>query len=89
MPHCVTNMEENSIRVKIIFKLKFNLYLPSYPIPFSAYHQGVDMSMGDYDGRTALHLSSAEGHIRCVRFLLDICKVKHNPKDRLVKSREL
>ena len=40
------------------------------------------MNMGDYDGRTALHLSAAEGHIRCVRFLLDICKVKHNPKDR-------
>jgi glutaminase len=26
--------------------------------------------MGDYDGRTALHLAAAEGHIRCVRFLL-------------------
>ena len=31
--------------------------------------------MGDYDGRTALHLASAEGHLRCVRFLLDVCKV--------------
>ena len=34
------------------------------------------MNMGDYDGRTALHLASAEGHLRCVRFLLDVCKVK-------------
>ena len=33
------------------------------------------MNMGDYDGRTALHLASAEGHLRCVRFLLDVCKV--------------
>jgi ankyrin repeat protein len=51
-------------------------------ISFSAYHQGVDVNMGDYDGRTALHLAAAEGHIRCVRFLLDICRVKHDPKDR-------
>ena len=34
------------------------------------------MNMGDYDGRTALHLASAEGHLRCVRFLLDVCKVQ-------------
>merc|ERR1719266_207775 len=47
-----------------------------------AFQQGVNMNMGDYDGRTALHLASAEGHLRCVRFLLDVCKVKHDCKDR-------
>jgi len=47
-----------------------------------AYQQGVDMNLGDYDGRTALHLAAAEGHIRSVKFLLDVCKVKHDIKDR-------
>ena len=50
--------------------------------PSSAYQQGVDMNLGDYDGRTALHLAAAEGHLRCVRFLLEECKVKHDCKDR-------
>ena len=40
------------------------------------------MDMGDYDGRTALHLAAAEGHARCVRFLLDVCRVNHDCKDR-------
>ena len=47
----------------------------NYIFCFSAFQQGVNMNMGDYDGRTALHLASAEGHLRCVRFLLDVCKV--------------
>ena len=40
------------------------------------------MNMGDYDGRTALHLAAAEGHPRCVRFLLEACGVQHDCKDR-------
>jgi len=47
-----------------------------------AHQQGVDMNIGDYDGRTALHLAAAEGHLRCVRFLLETCKVQHDVKDR-------
>ena len=35
----------------------------------------------DYDGRTALHLAAAEGHLDCVIFLLS-CGVPHDPKDR-------
>ena len=59
-------------------------YFTSFPhrSPFSANQQGVDMNLGDYDGRTALHLAAAEGHLRCVKFLLEECKVKHDPKDR-------
>ena len=37
-----------------------------------AYKEGRDLSLADYDGRTALHLAVAEEHVHCVRFLMDI-----------------
>ena len=33
--------------------------------------EGFDLNQGDYDGRNALHLASAEGHASVVRYLLD------------------
>ena len=42
----------------------------------------IDMSQSDYDGRTALHLATCENHIEIVEFLINIGKVKKNPKDR-------
>ena len=42
----------------------------------------VDLNMSDYDGRTALHLCAAEGHMDCGKFLLEVCKVYPDPKDR-------
>lgn len=51
---------------------------------------GLDMTLADYDGRTALHLASAEGHLDCVKFMLEQCNVPHSPKDRFVsKSKKL
>lgn len=47
---------------------------------------GLDMSLSDYDGRTALHLAAAEGHLDCVNFLLTQCKVPHNIHDRWGRS---
>lgn len=47
---------------------------------------GMDMTLCDYDGRTALHLAAAEGHLECVAFLLEHCHVPHDPKDRSVPS---
>ncbi len=43
---------------------------------------GHDMGISDFDGRTPLHLASAEGHLECVRFLLQSCGVPAQPADR-------
>lgn len=42
------------------------------------------MTLCDYDGRTALHLSAAEGHLDCVVFMLEQCGVPYSAKDRSV-----
>ena len=47
-----------------------------------AYLSGLDMSMGDYDNRTALHLACAENHISCVKFLVETCQVDLTACDR-------
>lgn len=45
---------------------------------------GMDMTLSDYDGRTALHLAAAEGHLNCVQFLIEQCGVPVDPRDRYV-----
>ena len=40
------------------------------------------MNTIDYNERTALHLAAAEGHKKCVKFLLETCHVAFDAKDR-------
>ena len=53
-----------------------------YNLFFRHYLQGVDMTICDYDGRTALHLAAAEGRMHAVKFLLETCRVPPSPQDR-------
>lgn len=46
------------------------------------YMSGMDMSLSDYDHRTALHAAAAEGHLHVIEFLLETCNVYHEPRDR-------
>lgn len=45
---------------------------------------GVDLvqEVADYDGRTPLHLSSCNGHLACVQFLVQTARVPINATDR-------
>ena len=43
---------------------------------------GMDMGASDYDGRTALHLAAAEGHLNVVKLLLEQCGAPYTPQDR-------
>ena len=45
---------------------------------------GGDLSLGDYNGRTALHQACAEGHIEIVKHLVNQFKVPQNVRDRYI-----
>jgi len=43
---------------------------------------GGDMNLGDYDQRTAMHLSASEGWLKVVSFLVNELHADHSPLDR-------
>ena len=43
------------------------------------------MDSCNYDGRSALHLACAEGHLACVKFLTETCGLDPLQKDRSVE----
>ena len=73
------NYEEKSVQ---IVKLLLAASLGDKMALETAFIGGLDMNMGDYDNRTALHLACCEGHIGCIKFLIETCKVDMNVKDR-------
>merc|ERR1712072_581617 len=44
--------------------------------------KGEQLDVSDYDGRTALHLASTEGHFAIVKFLVQVACVNPVPIDR-------
>ena len=68
--------------VKMLRLIKKSAYV-IYERPLRrSYLNDLDMNMCDYDGRSPLHLAAAEGHLDCVKFLMEICQVDPDPKDR-------
>ena len=50
------------------------------------FNLNIDMNQCDYDGRTALHLACCENNLEIVKFLINIVKVKKDPRDRWNKT---
>lgn len=46
----------------------------------------LDTNLGDYDGRTPLHLACSEGHAAIAEWLIDSCKVDINIEDRFGRT---
>ncbi|EDV20482.1 uncharacterized protein TRIADDRAFT_61194 [Trichoplax adhaerens] len=82
------NIEKNDPRLsaEYVYGLKYSrIFTAAASGDLSAlkrYCQCGDMEAIDYDQRTALHVAAAEGHYNVVKYLLSVCKVNPNPKDR-------
>jgi hypothetical protein len=84
--HCMLDRLQTQIQMGYILEQMLPKICESLMFLYRHRLSGMDMTLCDYDGRTALHLAAAEGHLECVTFLLEHCKVPHNPKDRSVPS---
>ena len=46
------------------------------------FNSGVDLTKGDYDARTPLHIAAACGHLNVLKYLIETSEVPHSPRDR-------
>nr|KAG5701529.1 hypothetical protein BaRGS_000925 [Batillaria attramentaria] len=71
MDPCVRHVE---LQANKVVDLLFSAYNGDVTAIRRCALSGLDMNQPDYDGRTALHVASAEGHTHVVQFLLEKCK---------------
>ncbi|KAK6053549.1 ankyrin repeat protein [Cooperia oncophora] len=69
---------DTEIVVSLLFAAKYG----DFDVVRRMYLQGTNLEMADYDGRTALHVAAAEGHMHLVKFFVNVAKVNHQPRDR-------
>ncbi|RCN26060.1 glutaminase [Ancylostoma caninum] len=69
---------------ELVVSLLFAAKNGDFEVVRRMYLQGTNLEMADYDGRTALHVAAAEGHMHLVKFFVNVAKVNHQPRDRCV-----
>ncbi|XP_037778758.1 glutaminase liver isoform, mitochondrial-like isoform X5 [Penaeus monodon] len=75
-------MAKAESRAQILFDLLFSAAAGDLSALRRHSLSGTNMEAKDYDGRTALHVATSEGHIEIVEYLLKNCQVNPLPKDR-------
>uniref|UniRef100_A0AAR2JXS3 glutaminase n=1 Tax=Pygocentrus nattereri TaxID=42514 RepID=A0AAR2JXS3_PYGNA len=69
-------------RNKAVIELMFAAYSGDVSALRRFALSAVDMELRDYDFRSALHVTAAEGHLEAVKFLTGTCRVNPHVKDR-------
>ncbi|KAI4903246.1 hypothetical protein NFI96_022055, partial [Prochilodus magdalenae] len=69
-------------RNKSVIELMFAAYSGDVSALRRLALSAVDMELRDYDSRSALHVTAAEGHLEAVKFLTGTCRVNPHVKDR-------
>nr|XP_027221434.1 glutaminase kidney isoform, mitochondrial-like [Penaeus vannamei] len=75
-------MAKAESRAQILFDLLFSAAAGDLSALRRHSLSGTNMEAKDYDGRTALHVATSEGHLEIVEYLLKNCQVNPLPKDR-------
>ncbi|XP_045613770.2 glutaminase liver isoform, mitochondrial isoform X1 [Procambarus clarkii] len=79
---CDPRMAKAESKAQILFDLLFSAAAGDLSALRRHSLSGTDMQTKDYDGRTALHVATSEGHLEIVKYLLHNCQVYPLPKDR-------